>query len=75
MDKAAFNVEGDFYDWCDALDEQWKDTGFCMAIFDAEDDDNNLIFEGSRFQYTPLLPISIPTRLHTRVAEKSAAPF
>ncbi len=44
VDKAAFDVEGDFYDWCDTLDEQWKDTGFCMAIFNAEDDDNNFIF-------------------------------
>ena len=44
VERTFFDDEGDLFDWCDALDEQWKDTGFCMATFEAEDDDDNLMF-------------------------------
>ncbi|MDE7206991.1 MAG: hypothetical protein K2N90_07530 [Lachnospiraceae bacterium] len=44
VERTVFDDEGDLFDWCDALDEQWKDAGFCMATFEAEDDDDNLMF-------------------------------
>ncbi len=46
VDETAFDEEDDLYNWYEALDEQWQEMGFCMAIFDAKDDDNdgNLIF-------------------------------
>lgn len=41
--KDSFHASEDMYDWCDTLDEQWEDDGFCMATFDLENG-NEVIF-------------------------------
>lgn len=41
VDETAFDEEDDLYDWYEALDGQWRDMGFCIAVLDAENDDND----------------------------------
>lgn len=35
--------EDELYEWCEALDEQWEDKGYCMAIYEPESG-NEVVF-------------------------------
>lgn len=37
VDKSKLDADDELYEWCEALDEQWKDAGLCMAIYELED--------------------------------------
>ena len=41
--KNNLDEDGDFFEWCEALDEQWKDKGYCMAIYELENA-NEVVF-------------------------------